>query len=74
MSPLVVSDVSIEGCTDFITKAALVARECWAVFGLYMADNVDLINGLKSTAKAQAYKSVLNRIFVDEGLYSFLPL
>ena len=74
MSPLVVSDMSIEGSTDFITIAALVAREGWTVLGLYMTDNVDLIYGLKPAVKAQAGKSVLNRIFVDEGLYSFLPL
>ena len=68
MSSLVVPDVSIESCTEFVTIVALIARELGAVLGLDMADNVHPINGLKPTVKAQAGKSVLNRIFVDERL------
>ena len=68
MSSLVVPDVSIESRTEFVTKVALIARELGAVLGLDMTDNVHPIYGLKPTVKAQAGKSVLNRIFVDEGL------
>ena len=68
MSPLVVSDVSVESCTQFATIVTLVARELGAVLRLDMTDNVHPIYGLKTTVKAQAGKSVLNRIFVDEGL------
>ena len=68
MSPLVVSDVSVESGTQFATIVALVARKLGTVLGLDMADNVHPIYGLKPTVKAQAGKSVLNRIFVDEGL------
>ena len=68
MSSLVVPDVSIESCTEFVTIVALIARELGAVLGLDMADNVHPIYGLKPTVKAQAGKSVLNRIFVDERL------
>ena len=68
MSSLVVSDVSVESCTQFATIVALVAGELGTVLGLDMTDNVHPIYGLKPTVKAQAGKSVLNRIFVDEGL------
>ena len=68
MSSLVVSDVSVESGTKFVTKVALVAREPGTVLRLDMADNVHPIYGLKPTVKAQAGKSVLNRIFVDERL------
>ena len=68
MSSLVVPDVSIESRTKFVTIVALIARELGAVLGLDMADNVHPIYGLKPTVNAQAGKSVLYRIFVDEGL------
>ena len=68
MSSLVVPDVSIESRTKFVTIVALIARELGAVLGLDMTDNVHPIYGLKPTVKAQAGKSVLNRIFVDERL------
>ena len=68
VSSLVVSDVSIESGAQFATIIALVTRELGTVLRLDMADNVHPIYGLKTTVKAQAGKSVLNRIFVDEGL------
>ena len=68
MNSLVVPDMSVESCTEFIAIVAVVAREIGTVLGLDVTDNVHPIYGLKPTVKAQAGKSVLNRIFVDEGL------
>ena len=68
MNSLVVPDMSVESCTEFIAIVAVVAREIGTVLGLDVTDNVHPIYGLKTTVKAEAGKSVLNRIFVDEGL------
>ena len=68
VSSLVVPDVGVERGAEFATVVALVARELGTVLGLYMTDNVHPIYRLKPTVKAQAGKSVLNRIFVDERL------
>ena len=68
MNSLVVPDMSVESCTEFIAIVAMVAREIGTVLGLDVTDNVHPIYGLKTTVKAEAGKSVLNRIFVDEGL------
>ena len=68
MSPLVVSDVSVESGTDFVTIVALISGERGTVLRLNMTDYVHPVYGLKPAVKAQAGKSVLNRIFVDERL------
>ena len=62
------SDVSVESGTHFVAIVTLIPRERGTVLRLNMTDNVDPIYGLKPAVKAQAGKSVLNRIFVDEGL------
>ena len=68
MSSLVVPDVGVERGAEFGAIVALVARELGTVLGLDVTDNVHPIYGLKPTVKAQAGKSVLSGIFVDERL------
>ena len=74
MSPLVVSHMGIQSRTELITINTTVTRKTGTVLGLHMTDHVDFVYRFKPTVKTETGKSVLNRIFEDQGLYRLFPL
>ena len=66
--------MGIQSRTELITINTTVTRKTGTVLGLYMTDHVDFVYRFKPTVKTETGKSVLNRIFEDQGLYSLFPL
>ena len=66
--------MGIQSRTELITRNTTVTRKTGTVLGLHMTDHVDFVYRFKPTVKTETGKSVLNRIFEDQGLYSLFPL